>query len=302
VDRVDVGAVELCYERFGDAGDPTLVLVHGLGSSLATWDERFVHMLLDQGFSVVVFDTRDAGRSTILDDAPPFDMAAALRGDRSVVSYTLDDMADDLSGLLRALELRRAHLVGVSMGAMIAQLTTIRHPDQVMSLCSVMSTTGAPDVGLPSAAAGAVLTRRPAEGRQGFVDQELENQTVIGSARHELVDLEWRRAKYERIYDHGVHPRGSGRQLMAILASGDRTDRLRAVTVPTLVVHGDADPLVDVSGGEATARAVPGAELLIVPGMGHELPPATWPTVVAAIAANARRAERARPGAPRGRR
>lgn len=294
MDRVDLGAVELCYERFGEAGNPTLVLIHGLAASMATWDERLVQMFLQAGFSVLVFDTRDAGRSTILDDAPPFDMAAALRGDRSVVSYVLDDMADDVSGLLLALGVGPAHLVGVSMGGMIAQLVTLRHPDQVASLCSIMSTTGASDVGLPSGEAGAVLTRRPATGREGFVEQELENQAIIGSTSPELVDVDWRRARYERIYDHGVHPRGSGRELMAILASGDRTARLHDISVPTLVVHGDADALIDVSGGEATARAIPGARLLIVPGMGHELPPAAWSMVVPAIVANARRGDEAR--------
>ena len=288
-----MGAVELCYERFGRSDDPTLVLVHGLASSLATWDTALVQLLADNGFSVLTFDTRDAGCSTILDDAPPFDMAAALRGDRSVVTYTLDDMADDLAGLLRALDVGPAHLVGASMGGMIAQMTAVRHPELVLSLCSIMSTTGAPDVGLPTPDAAAVLTRRPAEGRQGFVEQELENNALIGSRAAELVDVAWRRAKFERLYDHGVHPRGSGRQLMAILASGDRTARLAAISVPTMVVHGDADSLIDVSGGRATAAAIAGAELMIVPGMGHELPPAVWPVVVPAIVENARRGETA---------
>lgn len=289
MNRVDVGAVELCYERFGDASDPTAVLVHGLAASLAAWDRALVQLFVDGGLSVLTLDTRDAGGSTILDDAPPFDMAAALRGDRSVVTYTLDDMADDVAGLLEALETGPAHLVGVSMGGMIAQMTTVRHPAQVLSLCSIMSTTGGPDVGLPTPAASAVLTRRPAVGRRGFVEQELENAAVIGSTAPQLVDVEWRRAKFERIYDHGVHPRGSGRQLMAILASGDRTSQLAAISAPTLVVHGDADSLIDVSGGTATAAAIPGAELVIIPGMGHELPPAVWPAVVPAIVENTRR-------------
>ncbi|HAM00996.1 MAG TPA: alpha/beta hydrolase [Acidimicrobiaceae bacterium] len=294
MNKVDAGAVELCYERFGRGDDPTLVLVHGLASNLATWDRALVQLLVDNGFSVLTLDTRDAGCSTILDDAPAFDMAAALRGDRSVVTYTLDDMADDLAGLLHALDVDGAHLVGVSMGGMIAQMTAVRHPELVLSLCSIMSTTGAPDVGLPTPEAAQVLTRRPARGRQGFVEQELENNALIGSRAPELVDVPWRRAKFERLYDHGVHSRGSGRQLMAILASGDRTAGLAAVSVPTVVVHGDADSLIDVSGGKATAAAIPGAQLRIVPGMGHELPPATWPVVVPAIVENARRGETAR--------
>lgn len=293
--KVDVGAVELCYERFGNPDDPTAVLVHGLASSLATWDPALVQLLVGHGFSVLTFDTRDAGCSTILDDAPPFDLGAARRGDRSVVTYLLDDMADDLAGLLEGLEIGPAHLVGVSMGGMIAQTATLRHPELVLSLCSIMSTTGAHDVGHANPDAAPVLTRPPAKGRQGFVEQELENSAVIGSSAPELIDVAWRRAKYERIYDHGIHPRGSGRQLMAIAASGDRTARLHEVSVPTLVVHGDADSLIDVSGGRATAAAIPGAELMVVPGMGHELPPGVWPIVVPAIAANARRGETARP-------
>jgi pimeloyl-ACP methyl ester carboxylesterase len=294
VEQVDVGAVELCYQRFGGRTDPTLVLIHGLASSLASWDERLVELLVDQGFAVLTLDTRDAGCSSVLEDSPPFDMAAALAADRSVVTYTLDDMADDVAGLVDALELGPVHLVGVSMGGMVAQQMAVRHPHHVLSLCSIMSTTGARDVGIPTAEAAAVLTRRPAPGRRGFVDQELENSVVIGSRRPELVDMAWRRAKYERIYDHGVHPRGSGRQLMAILASGDRSAGLTAISVPTLVVHGDADSLVDVSGGVATAAAVPGARIVIVPGMGHELPPGSWATVVPAIADNARRGDEAR--------
>jgi len=268
-----------------------MVLVHGLAGSLASWDGAFVDQLVDDGFAVVAFDCRDSGRSTVLDEAPRYDLVAAARGDRSVVTYTLDDMADDTAGLLDTLGLGPAHLVGVSMGGMVAQTTAARHPGRVLSLCSVMSTTGRRDVGQPSAEAAAVLARRAATGRRGFVAQELENMEIIGSTDPRFVDLEWRRARFERIYDHGVHPQGNGRQIMAMIASGDRSASLASISVPTLVVHGEADPLVDVSGGRATAAAVEGAELLIVPGLGHELPPATWPTVIPAIVANARRGD-----------
>jgi pimeloyl-ACP methyl ester carboxylesterase len=171
---------------------------------------------------------------------------------------------------------------------MVAQMTAVRHPESVLSLCSIMSTTGASDAGMATPEAGPVLTRRPPRGRQEFIEQELENQRIIGSRAPRLVDEQWRRAKYERIYDHGVHPRGSGRNLMAVAASGDRTAALGSIGVPTLVVHGDADPLIAPSGGEATARAIPGARLLVIPGLGHELPPAVWPELVAAVVANAR--------------
>lgn len=293
MERARVGQVELCYELHGRNGDPVMALVHGMAASLVSWDPRLVDMLVDAGFAVLRFDLRDAGGSTVVEDSPPFDLSAAATGDRWRVAYTIDDLADDTAGLFDALGLGAAHLVGVSLGGMVAQTCAARHPEAVLSLCSIMSTTGARGVGLPSPEAGAVLTRRPAAGRSGFVEQELENMAVTGSRRPELVDPAWRRARVERIYDHGVHPAGSGRQLMAVVASGDRSASLSAVSVPTLVVHGDADPLIDVSGGRATAAAIPGAEILVIPGLGHELPPAAWPEVVPAIVANARRGEEA---------
>jgi pimeloyl-ACP methyl ester carboxylesterase len=294
MDRVRVGEVELCYDLAGDRRDPVLVLVAGLGGSLASWDERFVELLRGAGFAVLRFDNRDSGQSTILDDAPRFDLSAALRRDRSVVTYTLDDLADDTAGLLDCIGVAPAHLVGVSMGGMVAQMTAARHPDKVRSLCSIMSTTGARRVGMPKPEASGVTTRPPGKDRDTFIEGELENQRVIGSTRPDLVDEEWRRAKAGRIWDHGVHPRGTGRQLMAIVASGDRTEALRSITAPTLVVHGDADGLIDMSGGTATAEAIPGAEFLVVPDLGHELPPAVWPELVDAIVANTRRKEAVR--------
>jgi pimeloyl-ACP methyl ester carboxylesterase len=300
MDRVTVGEVELCYDLVGRQRDPVVVLVNGIASSLVAWDDALVQRFVGEGFAVLRFDNRDSGQSTILDDSPPFDLGAAYRGDRSVVTYTLDDMADDTAGLLAALGLGAGHLVGVSLGGMIAQAMAVRHPESVLSLCSIMSTTGAKDVGLPTPEAGPVLVRPPAAGRQGFVEQELENYRVIGSSDPHCVDEAWRRARLERIYDHGVHPRGSGRNLMAVAASGDRTASLAAISVPTLVVHGDADPLITRSGGEATARAIPGARLLVVPGLGHEVPPGVWTELVAAIVANARAGDElaaARPGA-----
>ena len=294
MDRVRVGEIELCYDLSGDRDDPMLVLVAGLGSSLAMWDDRLLASLHDAGFGVLRFDNRDSGQSTILDSAPRFDLSAAARRDRSVVTYTVDDLADDTAGLLDALGIVSAHLLGVSLGGMIAQMTAVRHPAKVLSLCSVMSTTGRRDVGTARPGVGQVLTKKPATDREGFVRGDLENARLTGSARDELIDDEWRKAKAGRIWDHGVHPRGTGRLLMAIVASGDRTEALRTIQAPTLVVHGDADALIDVSGGQATAEAIPGAKLLVVPGLGHELPPAVWPELIAAVLANARRKEPAR--------
>jgi pimeloyl-ACP methyl ester carboxylesterase len=287
VDAVDVGKVSICYELTGRATDPVFVLIAGLGRQLLGWDEAFCHLLVDRGFRVLRFDNRDTGRSTWMDGGPAFDLAAARRGGPAAVAYTLEDMADDVAALLDALGIEAAHVAGTSMGGMIAQTLAIRHPGHVLSLCSIMSTTGAPDVGLPTPEAMAVLMQRSPADREEYIDTELANQRVIGS-RGALVDEAWRRKRFASFYDRGINPPGIGRQMMAIVASGDRTAALASVRVPTLVVHGSIDPLVTLSGGEATARAVPGARLVVVPDMGHELPPGVWTQVVDAMVDNAR--------------
>jgi len=289
VDRAVVGDIELCYEVRGSRTDPTVLLVAGLGRQLIGWDDGFCDELVAEGFCVVRFDNRDAGASSRIEGGPPFDMAAARRGGAQAVAYTLDDMADDAAGLLDVLGMKSAHAVGSSMGGMIVQTLAIRHPGRVRSLCSIMSTTGADDVGLPTREAMAVLLQRPPADRDAYVASELANSRVIGS-RGALVDVEWRRGRFERFYDRGIDPVATSRQIMAIVASGDRTAALGSVRVPTVVIHGEIDTLVSLDGGEATAQAVPGAELVVLPDMGHELPPGAWPRVVAAIVANAGRA------------
>jgi pimeloyl-ACP methyl ester carboxylesterase len=265
------------------------VLIAGLGRQLIGWDDAFCDRIVDEGFRVLRFDNRDAGRSTHIDRAPSFDLGAVKKGGRDVVAYTLEDMASDTAGLLDALGIDDAHVVGTSMGGMIAQTLAITHPARVRSLCSIMSTTGADDAGGPTPEALAVVTRRLPTDRVGYVGGELANSVVIGS-HGALVDEEWRRQRFERFYDRGIDPAGTARQIMAIVASGDRTAALAGVSVPTLVIHGEVDPLMPLSGGEATVRAIPGAQLLVIPGMGHEIPPAVQPEVVAAIVTNARRA------------
>jgi pimeloyl-ACP methyl ester carboxylesterase len=286
MDRAAVGEVELCYELIGPAGRPVVLLVAGLGRQLIGWDDAFCGLLVSAGYQVLRFDNRDVGLSTRFEGAPAFDPAAAAAGR---APYTLEDMAGDAAGLLDALGIADAHVVGTSMGGMIAQSLAIGHPGRVRSLCSIMSTTGAPGVGLPTAEAMAVVTTSPPRERDAYVAFELANSEVIGS-RGGLVDEDWRRRRFTSFFDRGLYPAGVGRQIMAIVASGDRTEGLSSVRAPTVVIHGDVDTLVAPSGGEATARAVPGAELLVIPDMGHEIPPATWPEVVGAIVANARRA------------
>ena len=264
--------------------------MNGLGGQLIGWDDGFLEHLEAEGFGVLRFDNRDAGLSTAFDDGPPFDFDAARSGNRAAAAYTLDDMADDAAGLLAALDVSSAHVVGVSMGGMIAQALVIRHPDRVRSLASIMSTTGAGDVGAPTAEAMRVLMRpRPAD-RAAYLDAEVESAAVIGSPAYPT-DEATIRARAAIRYDRSYRPEGVGRQLMAILVSGDRTAALASVTAPTVVLHGAADVLVAPSGGEATARAIPGARLTVIPGMGHDLPPEVWPEVVSAIVANARHAD-----------
>jgi pimeloyl-ACP methyl ester carboxylesterase len=286
--------VELCYELLGHPGDPVVVLIAGLGRQLIGWDDAFCEVLVAQGFRVLRFDNRDAGLSTQIENAPPFDLAAARRGGPAAAAYTLDDMADDTVALLDALHIERAHMVGTSMGGMIAQALAIRHPARVQSLCSIMSTTGADDVGRPKPEAMAVIMERPPAHRDAYVSFELANCRVIGS-RGALADEDWRRDRFARFFDRGIHPAGTARQIMAMVASGSRTAALAGVRAPTVVIHGDVDTLVPLDGGEATARAVPGAHMLVIPDMGHEIPPAAQPEVVAAIVANARRATDGQP-------
>ena len=276
------GGVEIAYETFGDPGDVPVLLVMGLGAQLISWREGFCRALVERGHFVVRYDNRDVGLSTHLHDAPRPDFGALLAGDGSSAAYRLGDMADDAVRLLDHLGLGSAHLVGASLGGMIAQTITIDHPDRVRSLTSIMSTTGDRSVGGATPAATAVLLRPPSTSREEAVQRDVEAQRVLGSPGYPIEEAEVRE-RAGQAYDRATDPAGVARQLAAIYASGDRTAALSGVGVPTLVVHGSADPLIDVSGGRATAAAVPGAELVVVEGMGHDLPAALWPQVVDAI-------------------
>src|SRR5580700_5652674 len=274
----DVGrGITLCYETFGDRANPTALLIMGLGTQMLAWQEDFCEALADRDLHVVRFDNRDIGRSTHLTGRPPTVPELLLRS-RRAAHYSLGDMADDAAGLLHELELEPAHIIGASMGGMIAQTLAIRHPDAVRSLVSIMSNTGSRRHGQPSLRVYPIFLRRPPRGRDEFTAHMERLFATIGSRGLPRDEEDLRAiaiASYERDHD----PAGPGRQLAAIIASGDRTAQLRAITAPTLVIHGSGDPLVAPSGGRATARAIPGAELMIVEGMGHDLPPAVWPQV-----------------------
>ncbi|WP_051716834.1 alpha/beta fold hydrolase [Streptomyces megasporus] len=281
--------MELEYDTFGDPSRPTVLLIMGLGTQMTAWRPEFCRAVAERGFHVVRYDNRDCGLSTFLDDCPTPDIRAVLAGDTSTVPYLIADMARDAVGLLDALGVEAAHVVGASMGGMIAQQFAIDHPDRVLSLCSIMSTTGARSVGRATSEALAALTAPPPGSREEAVERAVRSAAVIGSPAYPTPDEELRE-RAAAAYDRSHRPEGFVRQYAAILASPDRTPHLRAVTVPTLVVHGADDPLIDRDGGEATAAAVPDAELVVLPGMGHDLPEPLWPTIVDAVARNAARA------------
>ncbi len=286
----DVGrGITLCYETFGDRANPAALLIMGLGTQMIAWQEDFCRELAGRGLHVVRFDNRDIGRSTHVAGRPPTRAQLLLRS-RRAARYTLGDMADDAAGLLRELDLAPAHVIGASMGAMIAQMLAARHPRAVRSLVSIMSNTGSLRSGQPSLRVYPIFLRRPPRGREVFIARMERMFAVIGSPGLPQ-DAEDLHAIATASYDRDHDPEGPGRQLAAIIASGNRTAELRRITAPTLVVHGTADPLVSPSGGRATVRAIRGAELMTIEGMGHDLPRAAWPEMIDAIAAHALRAD-----------
>ncbi|MGY2702025.1 alpha/beta fold hydrolase [Nocardioides sp. HB32] len=275
--------IELCYQTFGDPDGDPLLLVMGLGGPMTWWDPELCAALARAGFYVVRYDNRDVGRSTVLDArVSRSTLVRAFAGARARTPYSMADLAGDAFGLLDHLGLESAHVVGVSMGGMIAQTMAIIRPDRVRSLTSIMSTTGKRTVGWqhPSLIPGLIGGRKP--GREAYVRASAEFWKLIGSPGYPQT-----RAQVEKragdTFDRGVSASGVTRQMLAVLTQPNRGERLRSVRVPTLVVHGLADRMVHVSGGRATAAAVPGAELLLIAGMGHDLPPALFETFVAAI-------------------
>jgi pimeloyl-ACP methyl ester carboxylesterase len=292
----DVGdGITLCYETFGDPADETALLIMGLGTQMIGWPDEFCEQLAGRGFYVVRFDNRDIGRSTRIHGRPP-SMGQLLRRRIEPVHYTLRDMAGDAAGLIRQLGLGPVHVVGASMGGMIGQTLAVRHPELVRSLTSIMSNTGHRWKGQPAFRIFRYfLTRAPSD-RDGYIAHTTRVFKAIGSTGLPY-DEDRVNDMVARSYDRGHDPAGPARQLGAIIASGDRTDELRQITAPTLVIHGSKDPMVNKSGGVATARAIPEARLVTIEGMGHDLPSAAWPQLIDEIAGHARAADQAESGA-----
>jgi pimeloyl-ACP methyl ester carboxylesterase len=289
--RATANGIEIVYETIGDHSNPALLLVMGLGTQLIHWDRELCELFAERGFHVIRFDNRDAGRSTRI-DAPVPNLGRAMAGLKIEAPYLLDDMADDAFGLLDHLGIEAAHVASVSMGGMIAQTMAIRRPERVLSLTSIMSTTGERRAGRPKLRVWGVLLRRAPREKDAAVEYFVRVFRLIGSKGFPA-DEDRVRALAAEAYERGHTPAGTGRQLAAIMASGDRTEALRRLHVPATVFHGLDDPLVPFRGGRATADAIPGARLIAVPGMGHDLPREVWPQLVDAVAETAARASAA---------
>jgi pimeloyl-ACP methyl ester carboxylesterase len=281
--------IEIAYQEVGDANAEPLLLVMGLGTQMLGWDEQFCAQLAERGFRVVRFDNRDIGHSTMLEDAGVPGRVEVFLGRRSTAAYLLSDMAADTIGLMDHLGIESAHVVGASMGGMIAQTLAIEHAERVRSLVSIMSTTGSRRVGAPTLKAYGAIFAKPPHGRDAYIERVLRTFKVIGSPAF-TTDEPRLRDVAGRMYDRSHNPKGILRQIHAISASGDRTKALRKLQVPTTVLHGSRDPLVRPSGGRATAQAIPNARLRMVEGMGHDLPRELWPIFIDEIADTASRA------------
>jgi pimeloyl-ACP methyl ester carboxylesterase len=278
--------IDLCYEIFGAADAEPMLLIMGLGAQMILWDDDFCRQLAARGFRVIRFDNRDIGMSGKLTGGKrlgPLELLKLRFLNIPVAApYRLHDMALDVIGLLDALGIKSAHLVGASMGGMIAQEVAISFPQRVRSLTSIMSTTGNPKLPPPTREAAAVLMAPPPKTREEYLERFAQTWKILRAGsfpQDEALD----RSRAERTFERGLNPAGVARQLRAILASGSRTQRLASVKTPTLVIHGTVDPLVPPEGGKDTAASIPGAKLLMIEGMGHALPIPTWPEIIGAI-------------------
>ena len=289
-ERARANGIELCWDSFGDAGAPPLLLIMGLASQMIAWPDEFCALVAERGFRVVRFDNRDIGLSTRFDSAGVPDigaaLTAALQGKPVDAPYRLSDMAADAFGLLDALGIGRAHVVGASMGGAIAQTMAIERPERLLTLTSIMATTGEPGLPPPTPEAMGVLLKPPVTTLDGYIRSYVETWKVLRAGsfpEDEALDRE----RAEAVFARGLNPAGVARQLAAILASGSRKAALRSVRVPSLVLHGDADPLVPLACGVDTAESNPGARVVVIPGMGHALPISFWKRIVEEIATHA---------------
>src|ERR1700712_4303266 len=278
--------IDLCYEIFGDPAAEPLLLIMGLGAQMIHWDDDFCRQLAGRGFRVIRFDNRDIGKSSKLTGGKRLTPVELLKLRFLKIPvwapYKLRDMAEDVTGLMDVLGIESAHLVGASMGGMIAQEIAISFPQRVRSLTSIMSTTGTPKVPGPTREAAAMLMAPPVTTREEFIERFAQTWKILRVGSFPLDEAK-DRERAERTFARGLNPAGAARQLRAVLASGSRKERLGSVRAPTLVIHGTVDPLVRLEGGKDTAASIPGAKLLMIEGMGHALPIPMWPQIIDAI-------------------
>ena len=285
--------IEIEYETFGHRGNPAALLIMGLGAQMISWEEEFCDALADRGFFVIRYDNRDAGMSTHMESAGPPDIAAAVIGNAKP-AYQLDDLADDAVGLLDALDIPAAHIIGASMGGYIAQLIAINHPDHTLSLTSIMSGPSVAEGVMAKPEGVAALMVTPPATREERIEQSMWIRRVLVGPGDPF-DEAWERRRAERNIDRAYYPVGTGRQLVSALAAHNRLEGLRQLGVPALVVHGVEDVLIPIENGRLVAGAVPGARLLEIEGMGHDLPRRAWPAVLDAIVDVARKADALQP-------
>jgi pimeloyl-ACP methyl ester carboxylesterase len=281
---------EICFEEFGPPDDPALLLVNGYRSQMVNYEDAFCELLTTHGFRVIRFDNRDTGLTKKTQgSAPTFEFVEGRARLTSKAPYTVSDMAADGMAVLDHLGIDRAHVAGMSMGGMIVQVMAINHPDRVLSMTSIMSTTGDPALrqgATPEALAA--LGSVPPSDRDGYIEHSVQMRRAISGP---LYDPDRERERAARGYDRSFYPQGAAFQMAAVLSDGDRTERLGNITCPALVIHGRVDPLVPLAGGEATAKAIPGAALIVLDEMGHDLPQPLWPEIAAAIAKVAAKAQ-----------
>jgi len=286
-----VNGIDICYEIFGAANAEPMMLIMGLGAQMIHWDDDFCRRLAARGFRVIRFDNRDIGKSSKMSGGKRLTAIELLKlrflKIPVAAPYKLRDMAEDTIALMDHLHIRSAHIVGASMGGMIAQEIAITFPERVRSLTSIMSTTGNPKIPPPTREATAVLMAPPPASKEEYFARFAQTWKILRAGsfpEDEALDP----ARAARTWERGLNPPGVGRQLRAILASGSRKERLRSVKAPTLVIHGTVDPLVRPEGGKDTAASIPGAKLVMIEGMGHALPMRMWPQIIGAIAEHAK--------------
>ncbi|PKN53256.1 MAG: alpha/beta hydrolase [Deltaproteobacteria bacterium HGW-Deltaproteobacteria-13] len=274
--------IQIEYDTFGDASSPALLLIIGAGGQMIYWEEAFCESLAKRGHFVIRFDNRDAGLSTKFEEAGIPDMMAAMKGEPVSSPYSLEDMADDAVGLLDALGIRKAHICGSSMGGEIAQIISYRYPERVLSLISIMSSTGNPELPRIKPDVLAAVFKPVPDEREAYIEHQVDLWRMLWSRGFPFDEKRLRKVLAEG-YDRSYYPQGMIRQSAAVLVHGYQKSAIASIKVPTLVIHGDADPLMPVEGGKETAQLIPGAKLLIIEGMGHDMPRETWQKIIDAI-------------------